>query len=43
MLAGSLAGNTSFSGVISKMYCTLALPWKDTSVRTSSSSSALQV
>lgn len=33
--------HTSLSGVMSKMYCALALPWKDTNVRISSSSSAV--
>ena len=35
-------GPTSLRGVMSRMYCTLLLPWKDTSVRISSSSSAQQ-
>ena len=33
--------HTSLSGVMSRMYCALALPWKDTNVRISSSSSAV--
>lgn len=32
--------HTSLSGVMSKMYCAFALPWNETNVRISSSSSA---